>query len=449
MTKMINQSKALIFLLIFFNCSKETFDNWSSNNKIFKGELSWIKTFGGSNEDFAKTVIETYDGGIAIIGSTNSTDGTIKDKNIPETDFWFLKLNSDGEILINKTYGGSGDDRGQSLIEMLDGGFLLIGYSKSSDGDGSRNQGFHDNWIIRIDFQGKIIWEKSVGFSGHDHAYSIIKTQDGGFFITGFLDVTASNGAGDFEKEINSRHGVGEFWGHKLNSQGKIVWSRFFGGSNNDRSYDVIETQEGGFIMVGSTESNDFDISNNFGSYDFWVIKIDKKGTLIWEKNYGGSGIDIANSIEVLPNNNFLILGYSYSDDMQRVNSKGDSDFWLVEIDTNGNLINDRSFGGSLFDSGQDICIGPSGSYFLTGFSQSLDGDLNNNNGNNDITVFHITPNGVPINTYTVGGSNSDLGFSSIFSSSGKLYIVGSTESKDLYFSNSFGEKDLFIAKYK
>ena len=152
--------------------------------------------------------------------------------NTIEFDFWFLKLSQEGEILLNKTYGGNGDDRGQSIVEISGGGYLLVGYSKSSDGDASKNQGFHDNWIIRIDSDGTILWEQSIGFSGHDHANSIIETKDGGFFITGFLDVSASNGNGNYGKGINNNHGVGEFWGHKLNSEGKIIWSRYFGGTN-------------------------------------------------------------------------------------------------------------------------------------------------------------------------------------------------------------------------
>lgn len=440
--------KLLFGILIIISCSKESFDNFSFNNQSFNGELKWIKKFGGSSDDKASDIIETSDGNIAIIGSSSSLDGSIVDKNTNEFDFWFLKISQDGEVLLNKTYGGNGDDRGQSIIEMSDGGFLLVGYSKSSDGDATKNMGFHDNWIIRINSEGIILWEKSIGYSGHDHANSIIKTKDGGFFITGFLDVSASNGKGNYGKGINYRHGVGEFWGHKLNSDGEIIWSRFFGGTNNDRSYDVVETNNEEFIIVGSTESNDIDISNNFGSYDYWVIKVDSQGDLLWERTYGGSGIDVAKSISVLPNKNFLILGNSFSDDFQITNSRGESDFWLIEIDTHGNLIKENSYGGSLFDSGQDIVEGPSGSYFLTGFSQSYDGNLINNKGNNDIAILHITSFKAIINSLNIGGSKIDIANSSVFNRSGSLFVVGSSNSSDGDFTFSFGGSDLFVAKY-
>ena len=112
--------KLLFGILIIISCSKESFDNFSFNNKSFNGELKFIKKFGGSSDDMANDIIETSDGNIAIIGSSSSLDGSIVDKNTNEFDFWFLKISQDGEVLLNKTYGGNGDDRGQSIIEMLD-----------------------------------------------------------------------------------------------------------------------------------------------------------------------------------------------------------------------------------------------------------------------------------------------------------------------------------------
>ena len=129
---------------------------------------------------------------------------------------------------------------------------MLVGYSKSSDGDSSENRGQHDNWLIRTDPSGLIIWEKSFGFSGHDHAYNIIETSNGGLFFNGFLDVSASQGLGRKKIKSNnlSRHGVGEFWVHKIDMNGNLQWRNYFGGTNNDRSYDAIETSQGEFVIL-------------------------------------------------------------------------------------------------------------------------------------------------------------------------------------------------------
>ena len=153
----------------------------------FLGEVEWVKNFGGSGEETAQAIITTSDGGYAILGFSNSMDGDIVGKTTAVNDYWLLKLDAAGNLEWNKTYGGSKDDRGQSLAQTKDGGYILTGYAMSDDGDGSNNEGFHDNWILKLDASGNIEWEKSFGFSGHDHSYDIIQTQDGGFFFIGFL----------------------------------------------------------------------------------------------------------------------------------------------------------------------------------------------------------------------------------------------------------------------
>ena len=263
-------------IFIFIACSPNSDTDWAFLPPI-NGNWKTVKTYGGSEEDIAHGVSVTLDGGFVVVGNTQSKDGNFSDKSYVGSDIFLMKFDSFFNLEWTKTYGGSGDDRGHDVVQLSDGGFAAIGYSKSDDGDASLNEGQHDNWLIRTNSKGVLLWQKSFGFLGHDHAYSIIATSDGGLFFNGFLDVTASNGEGNYGKGINYRHGVGEFWGHKLNSDGEIIWSRFFGGTNNDRSYDVIETNNGEFIIVGSTESNDIDISNNFGSYDYWVIRINHK----------------------------------------------------------------------------------------------------------------------------------------------------------------------------
>ena len=168
----------IFILFCFYGCESPSYlpEDFSS----FEGKLSWVKTFGGSNEDIAHAVIETKEGGFAVFGNTKSVDGDVTDKTIEESDLWLLKFNAEAELEWAKTYGGSGDDRGHSLIQMNDGGFMLLGYSQSEDGLGSNNEGQHDTWILRLDAQGVFMWERSFGYGGHDHAYSIIKTSDGG-----------------------------------------------------------------------------------------------------------------------------------------------------------------------------------------------------------------------------------------------------------------------------
>ena len=441
-----------LFILCFCGCENATSISGhypdSGISFSFEGELSWVKTFGGTNEDVAHAVIETSDGGFAVFGNTKSINGDITDKALEESDLWLLKFNSEGELEWNKTYGGSGDDRGHSLIQMDDNGFMLLGYSQSADGLGTNNEGQHDNWIIRINEQGNFIWERSFGYAGHDHAYNIVKTSDGGALFNGFLDVTASNGAGNSISERTSRHGVGEFWCHKINAQGVVEWRNYYGGTSNDRSYDAIELVNGDFVLVGTTESSDVDVSESQGSYDVWVVMIDSLGNILWEKTLGGSEIDGANAVLQDGEGNIVVFGNSFSPDGNISYPKGSSDFWIITLNTSGELLSEHSFGGSSFDLGRGLAIGSNDDLWLAGYSRSNDGDVSLNQGDNDMLVLRLSPDKTVLNSFSLGGLSVDLAHDIIELSSGKIIVVGETESVDGLFQGNHGNKDLVVVQY-
>ena len=443
----MNNFKAFFILVFLINCSKNIETNLPLKFS-FDSEFKIINTYGGSNEDIAHAIIKTYDGGFAVIGNTKSNDIDLNFRTTNDSDVLFLKFKPDLELDYIKTYGGSDDDRGYDLVQLEDSGFILLGYSKSSDGDVSLNKGQHDNWVIRIDQKGKIIWEKSFGFSGHDHAYNIISTKDGGFFFNGFLDVTASNGLGMTKKKMKSskKHGVGEFWCHKIDKDGNLQWRKYFGGTNNDRSYDAIQTIEGDFIVVGTSESNDFEISNSKGSYDMWVIKLDNEGNLLWEKSFGGKGYDGGNAVIENSYGNIMILGQTNSLDNDITDPLGSSDFFLVNMTKKGEILNIENLGTSNFDSGKSIMELDDGSHYLLGHTNditSVDGNFGS-----DILFIKTLPNGVFIENQKVGGSGTDIGYDFTQISDGSIIIVGSTDSEDGIFSKNNGKEDVFIIKW-
>ena len=443
----MNNFKAFFILVFLINCSKNIETNLPLKFS-FDSEFKIVNTYGGSNEDIAHAIIKTYDGGFAVIGNTKSNDIDLNFRTTNDSDVLFLKFKPDLELDYIKTYGGSDDDRGYDLVQLEDRGFILLGYSKSSDGDVSLNKGQHDNWVIRIDQKGKIIWEKSFGFSGHDHAYNIISTKDGGFFFNGFLDVTASNGLGMTKKnmKISKKHGVGEFWCHKIDKDGNLQWRKYFGGTNNDRSYDAIQTLEGDFIIVGTSESNDFEISNSKGSYDMWVIKLDNNGNLIWEKSFGGKGYDGGNAVIENSYGNIMILGQTNSLDNDITDPLGSSDFFLVNMTKKGEILNIENLGTSNFDSGKSIMELDDGSHYLLGHTNditSVDGNFGS-----DILFIKTLPNGVFIENQKVGGSGTDIGYDFTQISDGSIIIVGSTDSENGIFSKNNGKEDVFIIKW-
>lgn len=437
--------RTILIFTFFFGCVKSEL---SIQNKNY--ELNYIKSFGGSNDDEANDIINTSDGGFMVIGSSTSSDGLIQNKMGLESDIILMKFDSDKSVEWVKNYGGSKDDRGQSVVEVSGIGYALLGYSMSNDGDASNNEGFHDNWVILIDSKGDIIWEKSYGFSGHDHAYNIIKTKDGNLFFNGFLDVTASRGLGSTKKVGKSiKHGVGEFWCHKIDLGGNILWRKYFGGTNNDRSYDSVETSDGDFLIVGSSESKDIDISSPKGSYDIWVIKLSSNGDLLWERSYGGSKYETANSIIQSADKKIHILGSTLSNDKNISFQMGSSDFWLLTIDSDGNLLSEQTFGGSNFDKGKKIEIDSKDNLWLTGYSRSIDFDFSFNNGKNDAVLIQLSKNRILKEVFEIGAEGEDIANSLIHFNENEIIVAGYSDSKEDYFIENKGGKDIFLAFFK
>ena len=450
-------------LVMITSCSSED-DIDSSNNKDdsektivakpFTGKVNWIKTFGGSLNDDVKSIITTVDGGYALLGSAESIDGDLNTNKTASYDYWLLKLDKEGNLLWNKTYGGSSDDQGQKLIQTKDGGFLLSGFSKSNDNDVKNNNGFYDHWIVKTDASGNLEWEKSYGYAGDDRAFSVIQTTDGGFLTSGSLSVEEYKGPNPINqgaKNLSNRvllHGVGEFWVHKLNDKGIVEWEKFFGGTSNDRATDVISTNDG-YIIIGSTESNDFDIKNKTGSsYDFWVVKIDTEGKLLWQKTFGGSEIETANAITKTNDGNFLIVGDTRSNDGNISNALGNADVWAIKIDTEGSLLWEKTFGGSEFDSANDIFISNDGNYIITGSTRSNDKYVSKSFAQNDIWVLKINEKAEVIWNTSFGGEKTDLGFGITENADNEIVVVGSSSSTSNSIVNK-GRNDAFIVNIK
>ncbi|OEK09328.1 hypothetical protein A8C32_11430 [Flavivirga aquatica] len=440
---------ALILLPIVlqtFSCSQN--DDTSKPSNTSKVELDFIKTLGGSKNESAKNITKTSDGGYVVLGHTQSINGDITNKNNESFDYWLLKFNANNSLQWQKTYGGSDDDRGSCIIQTLDDGYAITGFSKSANGDVTQNNGFNDFWVSKLDSSGTISWEKSFGFSGVDQGISIIQTNDKGFLLTGVLDVSASNGQGN-SKSTATQHAGGDYWAIKLNTLGEKEWSKFYGGTFTDTPYDAIQTEDNGYIIVGSSDSNDVDIKANKGSYDFWVVKISETGDLLWEKSYGGSEIDEARAIEKSNDGNYIIVGDTRSSNLDVSFNNGAADLWIIKISPSGNLIWEKSFGGTNFDAGRSISKTQNGDFIISGSSRSSDNDLNKNNGQNDAWVLKIDTNGNLKWQKNIGGSSIDLAHDAIEINNKTIISVGESNSSDIDITTNNGFTDLLILKIK
>lgn len=436
----------IILVFCFTNCSKNE-DN-TKTPSIIQPEIEFVKTYGGTKNESAKAVIKTQDGGYAVFGYTQSTDGDITDKFEEGFDYWLLKFDAKSSLQWQKTYGGSGDDRGSDIVQTADGGFAIFGFSQSNDSDVTENAGASDFWILKLDASGNISWQKTFGFSGADDGISIIETSDNGYLITGVLDVTASGGLGT-SKTFATKHAGGDYWAIKLNATGNKQWSKFYGGTFTDTPNDVIQTSDNGYILVGSSDSDDVDISNNKGSYDFWVIKISETGTLQWEKSFGGSEIDEASGITNTNDGNYIIVGDTRSNDINVSKNNGAADLWVIKISPLGELIWEKTFGGNSFDVARSITKTQDNGYLISGSSRSSNGDVSNNNGQNDAWILKIDADANLKWQKTIGGTDIDFAFDVIELNDQSIIGVGETNSSDFDVTENKGFTDILIFKIK
>ena len=401
-------------------------------------------TYGGSLNDNAKSVVATADGGYAILGHTQSQDGDINDKQDTDFDFWLLKFDDQSTLQWTRSYGGSSNDRGNDLLQTSDGGYAIFGFSESADGDVSENGGSLDYWVAKTDASGAILWQKSLGFKGRDEGIALIQTKDSGFLLVGVIDVTASEGQGNTTAR---RHAGGDYWAIKLSSEGTLQWSRYFGGTFTDTAYDVVEIKEGGYLIVGSSDSSDVDITNNKGTYDFWVVRISETGELVWEKNYGGNEIDEAYGIAPADDGNYVLVGDTRSSDKDIASNHGGADIWVVKINVEGAIIWEKTFGGTGFDAGRAIAKSQTGGYILAGSSRSADGDVVENKGQNDAWILKIDDSGLLEWERSVGGSQIDLAHAVTELADGTVIVVGESASSNIDIDVNRGFTDLLTIR--
>lgn len=431
----------IAILFLFFHCAK---DDGTENRMTNLTEVEFVKTFGGSKIDVFQSVVKSANGGYAILGYTQSNDFDVVGKNNESFDFWVMKFSSEDSLQWDKTFGGSDDDRGYDIIATSDGGYAILGYSKSADIDVTENAGAQDFWMLKITADGTISWQKTFGYSGADFGSNAVQTSDNGYLITGVLDVSASNGQGN--AKAAQKHAGGDVWAIKLNNLGDLEWRRYFGGSFTDIPFGVVETTDNSYIIAASSDSNDFNISNNKGSYDFWILKISADGSLIWEKNFGGSQVDEPRGITATNDGNVIIVGDTRSLDKDVSTNNGGADLWMLKISTDGNLIWEKTFGGSSFDVARSIAKTQDNGFLISGNSRSSNADFINQ-GQNDAWILKVDNSGNKLWQKFVGGSENEFLFDAIELNNQAIIAVGESASSNGNIEENKGFSDALIIK--
>ena len=346
-----------------------------------KGDVLWQKAFGGSGNEMGYNVVETSDKGFIIACTTNSHDGDVSG-NHGQDDGWVLKIDVSGNIIWKTVLGASGFDHIYSIKPTPDGGCIGAGWTSSTDGAMTGNNGGFDSWVFRLDNAGTLVWQKTIGGSGYDRAQSVVNTLDGGYAIAGWSE--SSN------KNQSWNHGGSDAWICKLSNNGDIEWQKLLGGSWGDWAYDIIQTQDYGYLLVGKTESHDGDVKGQHGSEDGWVIKLNQTGDIEWQRTMGGSDSDSANSVVQTYDGGYVIAGWAGSDDANIKDKHGELDAWIVKLNCRGSIEWQMALGGSENDVANTVVQTKDGGFLMAGWIQSSDGDIKEYFGGFDAWIVKL-----------------------------------------------------------
>ena len=295
------------------------------------GYTEWKKTYGGAGDDIAYSVFETNGGNFIVSGSSNSFGGG-------DEDAYVIKLDKYGNIIWSKSYGGNGSDMIREAIITMDGGYIMVGYSSSSGGNG-----FFDAFVFKTDNNGNVQWEKKIGGASFDVGNSIKQTKEGDYIILG--------------ETFSYSNGESDFYLVKINSEGIVKWQKYFGGSLLDEGKFVEINKDGSYILIGDTESY------GNGDSDIQVIKTDANGGLIWSKTYGGISKEVGKTIEQTVDDGYIICGNN------RSKGAGGPDYWLIKTDSQGNIQWDKTYGNANHEHGYQAKQTKDNGYIITGHS--------------------------------------------------------------------------------
>ena len=413
-------------------------------------QIIWQKSYGGTATEAPSAIKSTTDGGYIISGYSDSDDHDLT-KNNGGYDFWIIKVDSTGKLQWQKSYGGSSYDQSRDMTTTRDGGYIITGEVYSNDGDIKGANGKYDCWVIKLDSAGNLLWQNALGGSDDDEGIAINQLASGYYIMAG--------ASSSLDKDVTGHHGskgVYDCWIAILDSTGKLQWEQSFGGSQADLAYSVEQTKDGGYIIGGMTQSTDGDVIGNHGYYDAWILKLDLQGKIQWSKALGGSSIDYCSKIYQTPDGGYIGCGGANSNDGQVTGHHGDtnqSDVWVFKLDSAGNLLWEKSYGGSQYDWANNLAPTKDNGYILGCTSYSTDGDVTDHHGDTndaDIWLVKINASGNLQWTKSLGGTKDDRIRDLLVNKDGTYQLATSAQSTDGDVTTTiWGSTDIWLVKYK
>ncbi|MGD9131317.1 MAG: hypothetical protein PVH73_07065 [Candidatus Bathyarchaeota archaeon] len=345
----------------------------------------WSMTYGGAEDDTAAgETVQASDGGYAVLGDTSSFGAG-------GSDFWLIKTDADGNMQWNKTYGGTGTETSGDMCLTSDDGYAMSGYTTSFGAGGQ------DFWLVKTDASGNMLWNKTYGGTGNEYAYHVEQAVDGGYALFG---QTGSFGAGS-----------NDFWLVKTDASGNMQWNQTYGGTANDVGIHVIQTDDGGYALLGHTSSF------GAGSNDAWLIKTDASGNEEWNMTYGGTGVEFGQCLEPTSDGGYAIACITSSF------GAGSMDFWFVKLDPSGNMQWNMTYGGTGSDGPTHFIQTVDGGYAIVGFTASFGA------GSNDAWLIKTDASGNEEWNMTYGGTGAEISYALLETSDGGYLLTMNTDS--------------------
>jgi PKD repeat protein/putative intracellular protease/amidase len=370
----------------------------TENAASFHDGVAWTKTFGLNGFEGGRSLCETVDGGFLICGYTYSSGAG-------HSDAYLIKTDSEGNEEWSQTYGGEGWEYGHSADQTGDGGYIMTGYT-TSYGAGGR-----DVYLVKTDAQGNQQWFKTFGGGDMDVGKSVRETSDGGYIICGY---TTSFGVRNQD-----------VYAIKTDAHGDIVWTKSVSGNFSEFAHSIIETDEGGFLLTGSSITT---MADAYGDRDLYLLKLDSTGSEEWSRTIDNNFFDSGHSVLAAPDGGFVIAGHTDIPFSLL-------DMFLLKIDSDGNENWRREFGSKgLHDYGRSVCTTSDGGYILCGATQSVE-------TGSDVLVVRTDAQGHEIWNKRFGGPGSDWGSSVSEASDGSYVLTGHTG------SFGAGQHDVWLVK--
>ena len=379
----------------------------------------WNRTYGGSSDDVGTYGQQTKDGGYIITGYTSSYGADAPFSWLIKVqhrgDLWLIKTDAEGQKEWDRTYGGLGKDLGFFVQQTKDEGYIIVGGKKSFWIIGS-----YDLWIIKTDAKGNVLWDRTFGGSGEDLGFSVQQTNDDGYIIAGYTSFTNGKKA----------------WIIKIDSQGNKQLDMATGRADSEAA-SIGLTKDGGYIIAGYTPSS------GSGKEDVWLIKTNSKLHWDWLKTFGGPSRDLGLSVQETEDGGYIIAGLTESF------GAGKGDVWLIKTDPKGDREWDRTFGGSNFDSGASVQQTRDGGYIVTGYNTTTIDNVGsysrlfNSDNIGRVWLIKTDSEGIELWNETFGGTRNDWGNSVQETRDGGYIITGVTE------SYGAGKEDVWLIKVR